>query len=370
MAKPVTIKDVAAALGVSTATVSRALKGDPAISAARTAAVVEATRRLNYRPSSAARALRTKSSTLIGVVLQSVGDSYVGEVVFGIQDRARAFGFQPLFFMSEGREDLEAEALEVFRSEQVKEFIAVSPKGSPQLLRRAVEDGLHVSVINWDVEAPDRLFESLQHGTPEKRIAHFGSSAGENTMYHIQFDDVGAGMLATRHLLEMGHRRFVHLRGPNVRSSLLRLLGFRNALEAVSLWPQPVLTAQPSDPHGRELAVAAFLREARPPLAVVAYDDLAAFETLRAADRAGWRVPSDLSVVGIDDIQFSAYTKPTLTSVAQPKRELGALAVETLLSGDPDATRILSLSGSLIVRESTAPISASGAGATLQARER
>src|SRR6202042_473314 len=150
----VTMKDVAAALGVSTATVSRALQDDPAISAATKSAVLEVARRVQYRPSAAARRLRTKSSSLIGVVVQSVGDGYIGEVVLGIQSRARDFGYQPLFFASEGREDLEAEALEVFLSEQVTEFIAVSPTGKPQLLRRAVEAGLHVAVINGDTEVP------------------------------------------------------------------------------------------------------------------------------------------------------------------------------------------------------------------------
>ena len=83
----------------------------------------------------------------------------------------------------------------------------------------------------------------------------------------------------------------------------------------------------------RESAVAAFLRQARPPVAMVAYDDMAAVAALRAAHQAGWRVPEDLSVVGIDDIQFASYTNPGLTTVAQPKHELGALAVDALLTG-------------------------------------
>lgn len=81
------MKDVAAALGVSTATVSRALKNDPAISVATRRAVVEMTERVQYRPSAVARRLRTKSTSLIGVVVQSVGDGYVGDVVLGIQSR-------------------------------------------------------------------------------------------------------------------------------------------------------------------------------------------------------------------------------------------------------------------------------------------
>ncbi len=350
----VTMKDVAAALGVSTATVSRALKNDLAISVATRTAVAEMTERLQYRPSAAARRLRTKSTSLIGVVVQSVGDGYVGDVVLGIQSRARSLGYQPLFFAAEGREDLESEALDVFLSEQVTEFIAVSPTGSPQLLRRAVEEGMHVAIINGDAEVPGQLFDTAVCGRIGKRITQFDIRHASDPMCHITFDDVAAGLLATNHLIGLGHTCFVHLRGPNVRSSLLRLVGFRQALEAAGLWPQPVLSARSPILESRESAVAGFLRHAEPPVAMVAYDDLSAVAALRAAHQAGWRVPADLSVVGIDDIQFAAYTNPALTTVAQPKQELGALAVDALLNKTADAHQVRILDGHLVIRESTA----------------
>ncbi len=108
--------------------------------------------------------------------------------------------------------------------------------------------------------------------------------------------------------------------------------------------------------EARELALVAHLRDQRPPLGIVAYDDLAAVATLRAANSAGWRVPEDLSVIGIDDIPFAAYTNPGLTSVAQPKPELGALAVDLLLDGDDGAAGTRVLDGHLVVRQSTARV--------------
>jgi LacI family transcriptional regulator len=348
-----TMKDVAAAAGVSTATVSRALKGDPAISLATRLAVADVAQRVQYRPSAAARRLRTKSSSLIGVVVQSVGDGYIGDVVLGIQRRARELGYQPLFFSSEGREDLEAEALDVFLSEQVTEFIAVSPTGRPQLLRRAVEEGMHVAVINWDTEVAAQLFDSVEHGSIGRRVTQFSARLGQESVSHISFDDVAAGQLAAQHLIGLGHRDFVHLRGPNVRSSLLRLLGMRLALADAGLWPQPVLSAESPVLASREQTVAGFLRQASPPVAMVAYDDMSAVAALRAAHQAGWRVPDDLSVVGIDDIQFAAYTNPGLTTVAQPKQDLGSLAVDALMaSADEWAPRVLD--GRLVIRQSTA----------------
>ena len=170
------MKDVAAALGVSTATVSRALKDDPAISLATRRAVLEMAQRVQYRPSAAARRLRTKSTSLIGVVVQSVGDGYIGEVVLGIQGRARDLGYQPLFFAAEGRADLESQALDVFLSEQVTELIAVSPTGRPELLRRAVAEGMHVAVINSDAEVPAEVFGDVASGAqlPVSRMAPAG----------------------------------------------------------------------------------------------------------------------------------------------------------------------------------------------------
>lgn len=371
------MKDVAEALGVSTATVSRALQDDPAISVATRRAVLEVAQRVQYRPSAAARRLRTKSTSLIGVVVQSVGDGYIGDVVLGIQGRARDLGYQPLFFAAEGRADLESEALDVFLSEQVTELIAVSPTGRPELLRRAVAEGMHVAVINGDAEVPARLFTDATTGSIGARITRFGAADDAEPICHIRFDDVAAGRLATTHLAALGHVNFVHLRGPRVRSSLLRLLGYRLALTEAGLWPQPVIAPDSADMASRESAVAGFLREAAPPVAMVAYDDLAAVAALRAAHQAGWRVPDDLSVVGIDDIQFASYTNPGLTTVAQPKHELGALAVDALLAsagkpgpaadgrageekageekGAPASAAARTLDGQLVVRESTAP---------------
>jgi DNA-binding LacI/PurR family transcriptional regulator len=357
------MKDVAEALGVSTATVSRALQDDPAISVATRRAVLEVAQRVQYRPSAAARRLRTKSTSLIGVVVQSVGDGYIGDVVLGIQGRARDLGYQPLFFAAEGRADLESEALDVFLSEQVTELIAVSPTGRPELLRRAVAEGMHVAVINGDAEVPSRLFSDVTTGGIGARITSFGAADDAEPICHIRFDDVAAGRLAITHLVALGHVNFVHLRGPRVRSGLLRLLGYRLALTEAGLWPQPVIAPASADMASRESAVASFLRDATPPVAMVAYDDMAAVAALRAAHQAGWLVPEDLSVVGIDDIQFASYTNPGLTTVAQPKHELGALAVDALLAraGQADGeaaartTPARTLDGQLVIRESTAP---------------
>jgi len=279
-----------------------------------------------------------------------VGDGYIGDVVLGIQGRAREIGYQPLFFATEGRAELESQALDVFLSEQVTELITVSPSGA--MAAHAVAEGMHVAVINGDEEVSAKVIATVANGQVPARLGSRRSA--EPMIKHIAFDDVAAGRLATAHLVGLGHRSFVHLRGPNVRSSLLRLLGYRQVLEETRLWPQPVLAAQTSVMGSREGAVAAFLAQARPPVAMVAYDDLSAVAALHAAHRVGWRVPDDLSVVGIDDIQFAEYTNPGLTTVAQPKQRLGALAVDAVLDRGDAVPKVTVLDGELVVRESTA----------------
>src|SRR6204780_3992894 len=278
-----TMKDVAAALGVSTATVSRALQDDPAISAATKSAVLEVAQRVQYRPSAAARRLRTQSASLVGVVVQSVGDGYIGDVVLGSRGRARELGYQPLFFAAEGQPGLESEALDVFLSEHVPQLIAVSPTGKPQLLRRAVAEGMRVAVINGDQSVPARHFAEVATGNADGKILKI-ERARNSLICHIRFDGAAAGRLATEYLISLGHRTCVHLRGSNVRSGLLRLLGFREALTTAGMWPQPVLSPRAPVMQHREDAVTQYLRAVSPPVAMVAYDDLCAMARPRVLD--------------------------------------------------------------------------------------
>src|SRR3984957_11447327 len=126
--------------------------------------------------------------------------------------------------------------------------------------------------------------------------------------------------------------------------------------------PRRVLVAPSPVLESREAVVTAYLRDAQPPLAMVAYDDLSAVAALRAAHQAGWLAPDDLSVVGIDDIQFAASPTPGLTTVAQPKQELGALAVDALLAPAAAGPQARVLNGRLVIRESTMPPAGPGPG--------
>jgi DNA-binding LacI/PurR family transcriptional regulator len=351
--RAVTLRDVATRAGVSMATASRALAGDSAISEPTRQRVADAATHLSYRPHAGARSLRTRTTQLIGVLVCSSGDSYSGEVVAGIELRARERDRQVLLAMSHLKAEREREAFELFLYQRVDGVIAVSPIGDDATMALPAKAGVPAVVINWDVGVPPRLVERVASGPSRGLTTSLrGLAPGRGT--HVRFDDTAGALLATEHLIGLGHRRFVFLSGLPVRSSVLRLLGFRQALERAHLWPQPVLQPEPTL-HGRQTAVAEFLAGAKPPVAVVAYDDITAIAVLRAAHDAGWSVPEQLSVVGIDDIELAEYTTPPLTTVAQPKVELGELAVEAVLGSARNRASDHLLGGKLLVRGTTGP---------------
>jgi LacI family transcriptional regulator len=350
--RTVTLRDVAARAGVSVSTASRSLSGDPAISEPTRHRVAEAASALQYRPHAGARSLRTRSSRLIGVLVPTSGDAYYGEVVSGVELRARERDHHVLLAMSHWDPAREREAYDVFLSQRVDGVIAVSPIGDAEAMAIPARAGLPTVAINWDVGVSRRLVDRVTTGSARGLGASVRPLA-PTTGNHIRFDDVGAATTATEHLLGLGHRRFVFVSGAPTRSSVLRLLGFRQALQERELWPQPVLQPD-ADLGARQAAVREHLRTRKPPLAVVAYDDLTAIAALRAAGDLGWSVPGEVSVVGTDDIELAEYTTPSLTTVAQPKVELGELAVEAVLSSRRAVDQLLD--GKLIVRGSTGPV--------------
>jgi DNA-binding LacI/PurR family transcriptional regulator len=173
----------------------------------------------------------------------------------------------------------------------------------------------------------------------------------------VRVDDLHGGRMATRHLLEVGHRRIAYVAGGEGNStSQARQDGYATALAeaGVAMAPERIIPG-----NGRVQAGAHALPMLRSlagqPTAVFCYNDVTAIGLLRAAREAGIRVPEDLAVVGFDDIPMAAYVYPALTTVAQPKFDLGRQAMEmavTLIRSEPQHARDVVLRGRLIVRES------------------
>jgi DNA-binding LacI/PurR family transcriptional regulator len=353
MTMRVTIKDVARLSGVSAATVTRALQGHPRVLEATRLRVEEAAQELGYRPDHIARALVTGTSRTIGLLIPTVSDPYWAEVAEGIEQRAAEEDFSVLFASAHGNPSRAEKMLDVFLGKRVDGVVVTASAGA----EFTVLDGTSAPavVVGWDPPVAPAEVERAAGASVVALLDEEGRRAGA-PIPHVAFDDVGAGRIAARHLLELGHRRIAFLGGPATLAALLRLLGARAVLEQAGVSLESAALGADALEDGRVAAVGLLQSEPRP-TALVAFNDLVGVGALHAAHSLGLAVPGELSVIGFDDIALAGFVEPGLTTVRQPKREMGARAIDLLLSvmrhaPSPGGDR---LAGSLVLRGSTAP---------------
>ena len=212
-------------------------------------------------------------------------------------------------------------------------------------------------VLEWDSTPQWELLEELSGGPLSRRLRRLPENTVAGDWFaHLSTDDVAGGALMARHLLDLGHMRLAFLVCPPVRSYLLRLLGMRIALEEAGLELGPVIPTSDTFEGGRLLA-SQLLSNASPPTALVCGSDAVAVGAIKAAHELGVQVPAEVSIVGYDDIELAAYVDPPLTTLRNPMRELGELAIELLLRGGTGDLGSVShrLTGVLVLRSSTGP---------------
>lgn len=325
------IKDVAAAAGVSVGTVSNVLNRPEKVSAATVERVHEAIDDLGFVRNDAARQLRAGNSRSIGLIVLDSANPFFAEVARGAEDRAAEHGMTVL--LGNGGHDgaRESAYLDLFREQRVRGVLLTpSDLASPTLAAAGIP------LVLVDGELPDA------------RIAA------------VSVDDVEGGYLAVRHLLSRGRRRIAFVGGPaSVRQVADRLAGARRALDEVpgatlEVLATPALTVLAGRAVGERIA--ARPAEDRPDAAFCA-NDLLAVGVLQGATILGSvRVPDDLALIGYDDIDFTQATVVPLSSIRQPAHAIGATAVDLLLEsiGDPTAApRTVRYRPELIARAST-----------------
>jgi len=334
----VTVKDIAEKAGVSHTTVSRALHGNPLIPEETRERIRQIALDLGYSPSAAARALKTRRSQVLGVVLSSLDDPFFSEILEGIEESVQGSGYS--LFIASAHRDPERE------------------RGIVQTMVEHRVDGVIICSTSFSSEQSDQL---LQYGVP---MVVVNNQAAEDFRYSIYHDDVDGSRQVTQHLIGLGHQKIAYIgNSDSGRTTLDRLTGFRQALDAAGLAvPAEFVYETPGgEPeHGME-AVGHFLDLPAPPTALVCYNDMMAIGVLKALREAGVQVPREVSVTGFDNIIFSAYTNPPLTTFDQPKRFIGAEAARLLLGLLNSATaqelstqpNVRILKGSLLVRAST-----------------
>jgi LacI family transcriptional regulator len=303
-----TIVDVARRAGVSASTVSHVINGTRFVAPATRRRVEAAIEVAAYRPNALARSLRSGRSHTLGLVLPDSGNPFFAEVGREIQLAAFAAGYSVFLCNTENDPEKEQRSVNVLTRARVDGLVLVAVDERGDALRALVRQ--KVPVVVMDRERPDLALDT------------------------VLTDHREGGRLATRHLVALGHRRIGFVAGPaGLSPSELRLAGHRDALAEGGLSPEAALLRHGDfHPESGRAAARALLASARPPTAILACNDLMALGVLRAAAEAGRRVPQDLAVVGYDDIELAAFTVPPLTTVAQPRREMGRAAVRLLVN--------------------------------------
>ncbi len=333
-----TIKDIARKTGVSHSTVSRALGGNTLISEATTSRIRKAAREMGYQPSAAARSLKTNQTKVIGVIVNSIDDPFFSEILFGIEDAAQSAGYSLFIAASQYDPYREQNIVQTMMEQRTDGVIICSSSFSADKGRQLLANGFPVVVVNY--------------------------KANENFNFSIYHDDVDGSQQLTRHLLELGHSKIAYLgNAKSGRTSLDRLNGFQNEMQNAGFKiPQDfIYEVEGSEPELGEMGLNHFMNCSERPTAIICFNDMLAIGLLHACRQTGIHVPDDLSVTGFDNITFSAYTTPPLTTLDQPKYSIGNEAAQLLL--ELLATKIQNvnnthkekiLKGKLLIRHSTA----------------
>jgi LacI family transcriptional regulator, repressor for deo operon, udp, cdd, tsx, nupC, and nupG len=326
-----TIKDVARELGISVATVSRALSRPELLRRETRDRVMSVVDRLGYRPNVLARGLRRGQTRAILLVVPTLSPFFL-EIFAGAEEVTTAAEFSLLLGCSHGDAEREQAC-----------FDQVATGGADGII-------LLTGLIPSAYASGKRPFPPMV--TVLERLP-------DRSLPVIRTDHHAGAAEATRHLIELGHRRIAHIAGTRkAPSTARRLAGYREALEGAGLSaPQELLHQGDFSMQSGASGMEKLLELDEPPTAVLCGNDEMAFGAVRMLHKVGLSVPEDLSIVGFDDQNMAAFYNPPLTTVHIPRHELGrraALELIDQLEGRDVAHEVV-LPTRLVIRESTAP---------------
>lgn len=309
-----TIKQVALAAGVSFTTVSHVLNNTRPVSADARSRVLAAVEQLHYVPSALARSLRSSTTGTIGLIIPNNTNPYFSEVARGIEDSCYAAGYSVILCNSDDDPAKQRDYLNVLLTKRCDGVIMAALAASDSEMLRKMK----VPVVLIDRAPKDVAIDV------------------------VAVDNGAGGMLAARHLMDLGRRRIACIAGPqDITISRERMEGLRIGLGGAGLALAPELCAYADFRSGGGYAAAMdllTLPEGERPDGLFCCNDLMAIGALRAAAELKLNVPADLAVVGFDDIDLARFVHPPLTSVAQNSRALGRITAETLLARIADPT--------------------------------
>ena len=325
-----TIKEVSKLAGVSKATVSRVINGNQSVSPDSRDKVMKAMKELGYKPNALAQALATNRSKTIGMVVSDLSGAFFGPMMKSAEKVIREAGWQMVVTNGQGQESYEREAIEFLQNRPVDALI-VTPYAFPEEeLAEVNEQGTPVVVVNREIEG-----------------------FTDNCIY---LDNILGGYLATKHLIEKGHRNIAHLCGHLTHADAQeRLEGYKKALAEFDIAYDPALVFEEDyNEGGGHRACRQLLESGAEFTAIFCGNDGIAIGVNQELRLNGKSVPDDVSLVGYDDVSFAQYLTPALTTVHFPVEEMGVQAAELALKQIKKSNTVINhrLEPKLIERDS------------------
>jgi|SRR5690554_534882 len=327
-----TIKDIARQVGVSPSVVSRALNNKYGVKESTREKITRAAKEMGYYPNAAARSLVTRKTETIGVMMADISEPYYSQIIKGMEFMASETGYTLLF--SNSYESLE----------------------HSKVLQKMVDaervDGM--IIVGSNIKEKNYISRLVERGTPFVLVERNFSDPRINCLW---VDNVKGGYLGTRYLIDKGHVRIAHVAGNlDYQVALDRLEGYKKALGEAGLTFTEELVASGNflwqDGYS---AMKELLRYQPLCTAVFTANDTMAYGALQAITEKGLAVPEDIVVMGFDNLDFSSLTSPPLTTIGQPRYEMGKEAVKILLSlfqEEPGEGVKICYSPELIIRRS------------------
>jgi LacI family transcriptional regulator len=330
-----TIRQIAEYAGVSIATVSRVVNGSGYVSERTRSAVESVIREHGYTANRSARGLSAGRTGLVGVTLPRIHPAYFSRIVAGVADALYEHDMRIVLCPTQHEHDREVSLLERLMHGMTDGGLLVLPEESSAELRSLMTHGYRFVVVD-----------------PRKRL--------DGQVPTISAAHSSGADQATRHLLDLGHRRIGAITGPpGLMATEERKRGYHAALAAAGVLPDPALVVESNfDVDGGRAAAAQLLDLADQPSAIFAFNDPLAIGALQTALARGVDVPRDLSIVGFDDTSEADLVRPALTTVRQPLAEMGRMGVSLLtrlLENRQLEALHVELATQLVVRDSTAP---------------
>lgn len=328
------MRDVAERASVSVTTVSHVINQSRPVSDELRGRVLAAMEELGYQPNTLARSLRRGETHTIGIIIPDSANPFFAEVARGIENTSFEHGYSVILCNTDN--DLERESLytDVLVKKQVDGILFVAAGLSAENIQALQKRGIPLVIVDRQVSGVE--------------------------VDSVLTDNVQGGLLATRHLIELGHNRIGCIVGPSdLTPSAARITGYQQALNEAGISYDEALIVKGDFQYESGFEAAnKLLSMDDSPTAIFAFNDLMAVGALSNALERGLEIPTDLSVVGFDDVRPALYANPPITTVRQPKYEIGVLATQMLLERMHDPTlppRTHVLETQLVIRHSTAP---------------